>query len=205
MRDRKVDDTIEAMKFDSKARSLLIRVHGLDRAGVIAEVTGQLETQNLYVASITFNLLLPKQNQYEMEILARGDLPDLHNVNHLIEIKEFWRPATVSEGACIYWPTAFMFHVALNTPDREGLIAKISEIVGKPRETDLRSKGGSFVHMVGITYNSGGAEGGTAYFSMRANIATQAIEIQEQIEAHLLTWAKKDDIEGDLWIRDLNP
>jgi hypothetical protein len=40
---------------------------------------------------------------------------------------------------------------------------------------------------------------------MRANIATQATEIQEQIELHLRTWAKKNAREGDLWIRDLNP
>ena len=205
MRERKMDDVIEVRKFDSTAKSLLIRVHGADRAGLIAEVSGQLETQKLYVASITFNLLLPEQNQYEMEILAKGDLPDLHEVKNLIELEEFWQLASSSEEACIYWPTAFMFHVALNTPDCEGLIASISEIVGKPREADFRSKGGSFVHMVGITHNSGGAEGGTAYFSMRANIATQAAEIQEQIEAHLRAWAKENDIEEDLWIRDLNP
>lgn len=205
MRDRNVDDAIETTQFDVAAKSLLIRVQGPDRAGVVAEVTGVLEANKLYVASITFNLLLPRQDQYEMEILARGDLPDLQTVEGLIEAGEFWRSATGSEGAGIHWPTAFMLHVALNTPDREGLIAQISEIVGKPRETDLRSKGGSFVHMVGITYNSGGAEGGTAYFSMRANIATQAIEIQQQIEAHLRSWAKKHDVEEDLWIRDLNP
>jgi hypothetical protein len=205
MQDRKPDDTIAVTNFDSTAKSLLIRAHGMDRPGVIAEVTGRLEIQKLYVASITFNLTLPNQNQYEMEIVAKGALPDLHNVNHLIEIKRFWRPKAISAGERIYWPTAFMFHIALNTPDSEGLIAKISEIVGKSRETDLRDKRGSFVHMVGITYNSGGAQGGTAYFSMRANIATQTLEIQEQIEADLLTWAKENHIEGDLWIRDLNP
>jgi predicted amino acid-binding ACT domain protein len=205
MPDRKVDDTIEVTKFDSTMNSLLIRVRGLDRPGVIAEVTGELEIQKLYVASITFNLVLPDQNRYEMEILAKGALPDLQNVKHLIEFQEFWKTTTFSEGECIHWPTAYMFHVALNTPDCEGLIAKISDIVGKSRETDSRIKSGSFVHMVGITYNSGGAQGGTAYFSMRANIATQATEIQEQIELHLRTWAKKNAREGDLWIRDLNP
>ncbi|MBT4496184.1 MAG: hypothetical protein HOC74_00595 [Gemmatimonadetes bacterium] len=205
MPDEKRDDAIEATQLDATARSLLIQARGPDRVGVIAEVTGQLETQNLYVASITFNLTMPDQNRYEMEILAKGDLADLRNVAHLIETEEFWPPATVSEGERVYWPTARMFHVALNTPDREGLIAKISEIVGKPRETDSRSKSGSFIHMVAITTNSGGAQGGTAYFSMRANIATQTSDIQEQIGSHLQTWAKDNDIESDLWIRDLNP
>ena len=205
MRDKNFDDTIEVKKFDSATKSLLFRARGMDRPGVIAEVTGLLEIQRLYVASITFNLLLPDQNQYEMEILAKGAMHDLQNVNNLIDNKEFWRPDTISEGEYIYWPTANMFHVALNTPDCEGLIAKISEIVGKPRETDLRNKSGSFVHMVGITYNSGGTQGGTPYFSMRANIATQTMEVQKQIESHLRAWAKNNHIEGDLWIRDLNP
>ncbi|MBT4269616.1 MAG: hypothetical protein HOD85_35870, partial [Deltaproteobacteria bacterium] len=56
MPDEKRDDAIEATQLDATARSLLIQARGPDRVGVIAEVTGQLETQNLYVASITFNL-----------------------------------------------------------------------------------------------------------------------------------------------------
>lgn len=205
MPDEKRDDAIEAKQLDAAARSLIIQARGPDRVGVIAEVTGQLEVQNLYVASITFNLTMEDQNQYEMEVLAKGDLADLRNVAHLIETGEFWQPAAASEAERVYWPTARMFHVALNTPDREGLIAKISEIVGRPRETDSRNRNGSFIHMIAITNNSGGAQGGTAYFSMRANIATQTGQVQEQIEADLRAWAKDSGIEGDLWIRDLNP
>jgi len=205
MADEKRDDAIEAKQLDTAARSLVIQVKGPDRVGVIAEVTGQLEVQNLYVASITFNLTMEDQDQYEMEVLAKGDLADLRNVARLIETGEFWQPGDASEAERVYWPTARMFHVALNTPDREGLIAKISEIVGRPREMDSRIRNGSFIHMIATTTNSGGAQGGTAYFSMRANIATQTSQVQEQIEADLRAWAEESGIVGDLWIRDLNP
>ena len=197
-------DLIETRKFDSVANALQIRGSGPDRAGVIAGVTEELEKYGLYVASITFNLLLSEQNQYEMEICAKGEQDHVQQVSRSIEAGEFWQPAA-AEGPNIHWPTAFMFHIALYTPDREGLIAQVSKIVRQARETDLPNKGGSFVHMVGITDNSAGAEGGTAYFSMRANVATQGIEVQQQIEAHLRTWAEEHDIEEDLWIRDLNP
>jgi len=203
MQDLMLNDTVTVENFDSEGKSLLIRAHGQDRPGVIAEVTGALEINKLYVASITFNLVRPTHNQYQMEILAKGALTDLEHVNDLIDTGEFWEPA-ISKADYIYWPAAYMFHVALNTPDSEGLIAKISQIVGKPRETESAIKVGSFIHMLGITYNSGGAQGGTPYFYMRANIATQSLEIQEQIERHLRTWAKKNHIEDDLWIRNLN-
>jgi hypothetical protein len=197
--------SIDAIRLDSASKSLLLRAHGMDRSGIIAEVTGQLELHKLYVASITFNLVLPNQNQFEMEILAKGSLSDLQHVSQLIDTGEFWQSSEPVTAENIHWPTACMFHVALNTPDCSGLIAHISEIVGKHRGGDTGMDSGSFVHMVGITYNSGGAQGGTAYFSMRANIATRSLAIQQQIEADLRQWAQSNDIENDLWIRDLNP
>ncbi|MCB9502379.1 MAG: hypothetical protein H6696_10595 [Deferribacteres bacterium] len=199
-----MNDSLEIRIFDTKDKSLLLEAKGMDRSGIIAEITGQLEFYRLYVASITFNLVSPGQNHYELEVLAKGSESDLEKVYTLIKEQKFWQPEKLPERDNIYWPTAFMAHVALHTPDREGLIADISEIVSKVRESDSPIHNGSFIHMVGITHNSGGSHGGTAYFSMRANIATQSKAVQDQIETHLWNWAKEHGIEGDLWVRDLN-
>ena len=203
--DKVFTDTVEAKRLDLKDRSLLFRVWGRDRPGVVAQIAGLLEAQRLYVGSITFNLVLPAQDQFEMEILAKGDGADLTLIYDRIKANHFLPPIYKPAETYLHWPTACMMHVALNTPDQEGLIAKISAIVGTPREAQTALKSGNFVHLVGLTYNSGGPEGGTAYFSARANIASQSLDVQQQIEAELLDWAQEMDIEGDLWIRDLNP
>jgi predicted amino acid-binding ACT domain protein len=200
-------DVVEVRYFDPATKSLVVRVHGKDRSGIIAEVAGRLEEHKLYIASISFNLALPSQDEYEMEILAKGESQDLYAVVYLIESKDFLPQDLQPHALRIHWPTARMFHLALHTPDKEGLTAKISSIVGKYRETTSRSvfSNGSFVHMVGITHNSGGTDGGTAYFTLRANIATETPEVQEEIMSHLKEWARKYGIEGDLRVWDLNP
>lgn len=202
--DKFYTDWVTVKNLDLHNRSLLFRVGGQDRAGVIADVTGLLEQQNLYVESITFNLILPAQDQFEMEIQTKGTLENLTQIRDRIQTDQFLQPVSDPKKNSLYWPQAYMIHLALNTPDQEGLIAKISNLVSTPRDTSIPFSEGNFVHLVGLTHNSDGPEGGTAYFSVRANIACQSLEVQKQIESHLLEWAKDYGIEGDLWIRDLN-
>ena len=198
-------DSVEIQSFDLEDRSLLFRAHGRDRAGLVAQAAGLLEAERLYVDSIAFNLVLPRQDRYQMEILARGQTAGLNKIYDRIKANQFLEPVSPAGRVSIYWPTAYMLHLGLNTPDREGIIAKISEIIGQPRDTDSPFKNGSFTHLIGMTHNSGGPEGGTAYFSVRANIASQSLDIQHQIEQGLQTWAQDWGIEQDLWLRDLNP
>ena len=198
-------DVTEVKSFDKQDRSLLFCAHGRDRAGLVAQASGLLEAEKLYVDSISFNLVLPRQDRYEMEILTRGDLTGLTKIKDRIESNRFLEPTGSAGRVSIYWPTAYMLHLGLSTPDREGIIAKISEIVGQYRDTDAPFKNGSFTHLIGVTHNSGGPEGGTAYFGVRANIACQSMDVQHAIEQGLQDWAKDWGIEPDLWLRDLNP
>ena len=198
-------DIVEVQSLDSQDRSLLFRCTGRDRAGLVAQATGLLEAENLYVDSISFNLVLPRQDRYEMEVLARGSVEDLNKIYDRIKANRFLEAVSPAGRVSVYWPTALMLHVALNTPDREGIIAQISEIVGQHRDVDSPYKNGSFVHLIGMTHNSSGPEGGTAYFSVRANVASQSKKVQKAIESDLLSWAKDWNIEADLWLQDLNP
>jgi len=201
-------DRVEIKNFDLSSKSLDIKVHGHDRPGVIARITARLEENRLYPASITFNLTLPSEDEYEMEILAKSaDTGKLHEVKSLIETGAFLKSEAKEAGINVHWPTSYMFHIALFTPDSPGLTDRLADIVGKERQVEnpRSCPHGSFVHMVGITYNSGGPQGGTAYYSLRANVATQTLAIQEEIVAHLAEWAKRSGIGDGLWIRDLNP
>ena len=198
-------DQVIVERLDLDRRSMLIRAKGRDRAGVIAQASGLLESEKLYVDSITFNLVLPRQDRYEMEILAKGDPSHLQAIHDRINAHQFLETLTPEGRVSLYWPTAYMLHLGLNTPDREGIIAHISEIVRLQPDSDSPFKNGSFTHLIGMTHNSGGPEGGTAYFSVRANIASQSLDIQSNIEQGLHNWAKEWGIEKDLWLRDLNP
>jgi len=188
--------------------SLLLKISGEDRPNIIAEVTGALEERKLYVASITFGLMLPSQDRFSMEILAKGGKEDLLSVKGMVESGSFLEQASDAEAAsrAINWPTARMFHVALYTPDQEGLTARLSRIVGKRRDSDEPNQcpNGSFVHLLGVTHNGGGAQGATPYFSIRANVAVESALIQEQIVEDLHEWADEEGIGNDLWTRDLN-
>ena len=198
-------DKVEVKSFDPQTRSLLFRCTGHDRAGLVAQVTGILERENLYVDSISFNLGLPRQDRYKMEVLTKGAIEDLQTIHARIQSQQLLSAETPARRVSVYWPTALMFHLALNTPDREGIIAQISEIVGQHRDIDSPYQNGSFVHLIGMTHNSGGPEGGTAYFSVRANVATQSLKVQKAIESHLTDWSRELHVESDLWICDLNP
>lgn len=188
--------------------SLLLKISGEDRPSIIAEVTGALEEQKLYVASITFGLTLPSQDRFSMDILAKGAQADLISVKEQVENGSFLTEAPGPDVAprAINWPTAHIFHLALYTPDQEGLTARLSRIVGRTRESAETNQcpNGSFVHLLGITHNAGGAQGASPYFSIRANVATESALIQEQIVEELHAWAEEEGVGADLWTRDLN-
>jgi hypothetical protein len=89
-----------------------------------------------------------------------------------------------------------MFHIGLSTPDRAGIVAAISRIVGSPAQTSP----GTFVHLLGITENSGdSAQGGTPYFSLRANVAAENRAARDAIMNQIKN-ARDLGFADDLWV-----
>lgn len=184
---------------------LHIRLEGKDRPNIIADVARKLEGERLYISSVAFNLILPYQDQYEMEVVTKGDPLGLENIDHLIRSGRFFHAPHYLRGGQIFWSEAYLFHLALLTIDSSGLTARISDIVGKSRHVgEGICPSGSFVHMLGITYNSRGAWDAAPYFRLLANVATQTLDVQSQIVDDLRDWALKKGISDDLWIHDLN-
>ncbi|MCP3981456.1 MAG: hypothetical protein GY716_19325 [bacterium] len=179
---------------------LRLRITGPDRPNLIAEAATHLEKHRLLIETITFNLLLPDEHRYVMEIVARGPLEEIHATRLLVDSEELLPKSTAADRT-FHWPSASMLHVAMDTPDEVGLTAKVAQIVGKPRDTHGREicPSGSFVHLMGILHNSGGPGGGTAHFALRANIAAQTPEIRDDIAAHVQAWATKNERDRDVW------
>ena len=184
---------------------LHLRITGPDRPNLIAEAASHLEKHKLLIETITFNLLLPGEHRYVLEIVARGELEEIRATRLLIDSKELL-PGPMAADRSFHWPSAKMLHLAMDTPDDVGLTAKVARLVGKPRDTQGQDvcPSGSFVHLMGILHNSGGPQGGTAYFALRANIAAQTTEIRDDIAAHIKAWAKKNDRERDVWTCSLD-
>lgn len=197
-------DVIAVKSFDPRREELELQFRGHDRAHLIADVASRLESCGTYVAAIAFNLSLPTRDEYTLEVLAKGTCQELAEAARLVESGDFLSPAE-EETARLQWLGAPTFHLALSTPDRPGLTAKIARIVGKPRSTrtPLACPRGSFVHLLGATNNSGGPQGGTPYFSLRANVACPSHDVLVQIFADLQDWAQKTGLEGDLFLQDL--
>jgi len=198
-------DQITVKSLDPRREELELQLRGHDRTHLIADVTKRLEECGLYVAAIAFNLGLPTRDEYTLEVLAKGTRDDLARANRLIEREDFLAPAERDLGARLDWLGTPTFHLALSTPDRPGLTAKIASIVGKRRSTrtPLACPRGSFVHLLGATLNCGGPQGGTPYFTLRANVACPSHEVLLQIFADLQDWAHKTGLEGDLHLQDL--
>jgi hypothetical protein len=191
-----------AIKFLSKLNDrrdeLFLVARGEDRPNIIAEVTTVLETEGLYVSSISFNLTAPDQDQFSMDIVAKGPARALEKC-HLAFDSDLPLPGKQTAAAPwpkIRWARASMFHIGLNTPDRAGIVAGVARIVGSPAQ----SSPGTFVHLLGITENSGdSAQGGTPYFSLRANVAAENPAARDAIITQL---KKSKDLAfgDDLWI-----
>jgi predicted amino acid-binding ACT domain protein len=191
-------------RLNERGDELFVLARGEDRPNIIAEVTGFLEAEGLYVASISFNLTSPEQDQFSMEIVARGPERKLEKCS--LALDAAWPLGKTEEEKQwpkIRWTRAWMFHVGLNTPDRAGLVAAISRAVGRGQSEKSggnRMAAGSFVHLLGAIENSGdSAEGGTPYFVLRANVATETRAERDEIIARLQRAAKEQGFGGDLW------
>jgi hypothetical protein len=184
---------------------LHLRITGPDRPNLIAEATTHLEEHRLLIETITFNLLLPGEHRYVMEIVAQGQLDEIRETRLLIDSNELL-PRSTAEDRTFHWPSASMLHLAMDTPDDVGLTAKLARVVGKARETQGRDicPSGSFVHLMGVLHNSGGPGGGTAYFALRANIVAQTPEIRDDIAAHIQAWAHESERDRDVWTCSLD-
>jgi predicted amino acid-binding ACT domain protein len=198
-------------RLNDRRDELFVVARGDDRPNIIAEVTGFLETEGLYVSSIAFNLTSPEQDQFLMEIVAKG--PERKLEKSLLAFDSDWLFAPKADAAKrwpkIRWTRASMFHIGLNTPDRAGIVAAISKIVGTPGSPNAvagEPLSGSFVHLLGSIENSGdSAQGGTPYFNLRANVATETRKIRDAIIDQL----KRSSNElgfgaNDLWVVPLD-
>lgn len=198
---------------DEKSSSLFLHVSGEDRPHLIAEVSQKLDRAKLYIASMTFNLHLSRQEigglsyvPYEMEILARGEFPDLQAAHAEISQHSIFESTEGVDHSERLFSIRHcsMFHLALYTPDQPGLIAWVSNEVSRTRKAGDQSGIGNFVHLLATTVNDGGPQGGTPYFSMRANVAVPNQAVGEAIVQGLHRGAAQRGIESDLWTCDLN-
>ena len=197
-------------RLNERRDELFVVARGEDRPNIIAEVTGFLETEGLYVNSIAFNLASPAQDQFSMEIVAKGPAQKLQKCH--LALDSDWPLDRKSElenkWPKIRWARAWMFHIGLNTPDRAGIVAGISRIVGKPHPDKVGPNAavtGTFVHLLGTIDNSGdSAQGGTPYFSLRANVATETREIRDEIIDQLKRASNEQGLGDDLWIVPLD-
>ena len=138
-------------RLSERRDELFVVARGEDRPNIIAEVTGFLETEGLYVSSIGFTLTSPQQDQFSMEIVAKGPERKLEKCLLAFDSDLPFASAQESERKWpkIRWARASMFHIGLNTPDRAGIVAAISKIVGAPSAKSL-------VRVVGnVVFHSG--------------------------------------------------
>ena len=198
-------DLFEVRVDETRQPALLLRMAGPDRPNLIAEVTTRLEEHRLLIETMTFNLSLAHQPQYVSEIVARGDVVDVREIDRLVGAGELLA-SPPGQRRTFHWPSAHMLHLAMKTPDAVGLIAKVARIVGEERDTNGQDvcPSGSFVHLMALLHNSGGPAGGTAYFALRANIAAETKEILAEIASHIQAWAQKNDRGDDVWTCSLD-
>jgi hypothetical protein len=198
-------------RLNDRRDELFVVARGEDRPHIIAEATGLLEAEGLYVSSIAFNLTSPDQDQFSMEIVAKG--PDRKLEKALLAFDSDWplagKPESEKRWPKIRWSRASMFHLGLNTPDRAGIVAGISRIIGELRPSSAAPSNeplaGSFVHLLGIIDNSGdSAQGGTPYFNMRANVVAQTPQIRDAIIQQLKDSSSELGFGDDLWIIPLD-
>jgi predicted amino acid-binding ACT domain protein len=178
-------------RLNQKRDELFVVARGDDRPNIIAEVTGLLEMEGLYVSSIAFNLTAPEQDQFLMEIVAKGPERKLEKALLAFDSDLIFAetPESSQRWPKIRWSRASMFHIALSTPDRAGIVAAISRIVGaanSPSAEVAAPMSGSFVHLLGMIDDSGNsAQGSTPYFILRANVAAQNPRTRDSIIAQL--------------------
>lgn len=200
-------DTLKSV-FDENSAGLYLNLRGEDRPNLIAQVTRLLDHERLYIATMTFNLMVSRYEfagsglvPYEMDILAKGDPQALQRVDSQIHAGKFLNQELLDSHRLptLALATTRMFHLAVQTPDHPGIIAQLSEAVGRVRRFEDRETSGSFVHLIANTHNDGGPQGGTPYFNLRANIAAISLEIKEAIIGDLKKTAEQEGFGRDLW------
>lgn len=186
-------DTITAQYEDKDAPSLLLKLRGPDRPGVIGSVTTALERNNLYVAKIDFSTGVGEKGQanYNMKIDARGgSRANFQEVARMVEAGEMGEQLGAEKDSRIHLRGSYVFHIDVYTPDLPFLTASVASRVSMKRKSGGKTERGSIVSLYGITHNSEGPQGGTAYFALRASIATRECDVSEQIIADLQKWAQ---------------
>ena len=193
---------------------LYLLASGPDRPNLIATITRQLDGLDLYVVSMSFGLRLPPPVGleepgigYSLELIARGQKSDLEQFHNKVHdgTMQTHLPPLESASPPVQWPTAVMFHLAIHTPDRPGITARVSDIIGETRTAPSPQRNGSFIHLFATTQNADGPQGATPYFSLRANIATPHAKVQEAIRQDLADYARQEAMEQELWTTDLDP
>ena len=191
-------------RLGERRNELFVVARGEDRPNIIAEATGFLEKEGLYVSSIAFNLTSPEQDEFSMEIVAKGAERNLERCH--LAFESGWGISGKTEPQQrwpkIRWSRASMFHIGLNTPDRAAIVAAVSKIVGASNG----GAAGNIVHLLGIIDNSGdSAQGGTPYFNLRANVATETPKARDEIIQRVKEAASKQlGFGDDLWIIQLD-
>lgn len=206
-------DRMEAI-LDHNTGALYIRATGADRSNLIATMTRQLDHHQLYVASMVFSLQLPFTHgagptsfPYHMEIEARGDGDRLSEVNDRIRDGEFLATEKATEGSSrmIDWFTSYYFHLYLLTPDRKGITAGLSRLVGKLRQNENEQESaGNFVYLTATTLNDAGPHGGTPYFKLRANVAVESSKVMRELLEDLTRYAASEGMENELKLISLD-
>ncbi len=179
---------------------------GDDRPFLIRETARFFETRNFYIANISFNLTHPDQDKYRLDLVVHAPA---NSAEHLVvelrngALQKEVRQSGVPASPRLPWFEAKMIHLHVHVPDQIGVIAKMAEVIGKTREvpdTSLGRKHASFVHLIGVTENSGGAGGGTPFFTMRANVAFPDDHVKTEVIDHLGNYRDKHGLgEGIRW------
>jgi predicted amino acid-binding ACT domain protein len=195
-------------RLGEQRNELFVVARGEDRPNIIAEATGFLEKEGLYVSSIAFNLTSPEQDEFSMEIVAKGAERSVERCH--LAFESGWniggKPEGLQRWAKIRWSRASMFHIGLNTPDRAGIVAAIAKIVGAAEGSSKAGAAANIVHLLGIIDNSGdSAQGGTPYFNLRGNVATETPKARDETIQRIKQAASKQlGFGDDLWIIPLD-
>lgn len=167
---------------------LFLTFRGSDRPSLIAAVTDALDKQGLYIASMAFNLSNrvqnpDKPNPYSLEVHAKGSPDRIKEACTAAAAGQLTPPLSESQDArqIVGWNQAPHCHLSLFTPDAPGIVAHVSEIVGRNRGGET----GNFIHLTAATLNDGGPQGGTPYFQVRANIAGTQESVIDSISEEL--------------------
>jgi predicted amino acid-binding ACT domain protein len=190
-------------------KKLQIVAEGRDRLGLIAAVCTPLREFDLSVNTITFNLVMPNDLWYHLEIEAQGSAKNVATIQEAIARKRFSLAAAAVQtdsGKPLNWHEAYLLYIGLNTADQPGLTADVTQIIGeccRPKHSRMYPLG-NILHLMGAVENSGQAEGEVPDFRLNINVATKTTEVQDLILLRLAQYAESKGIREDLQMTRLN-